>query len=251
MALMSWALWLLGNADAAIAQAAAAIRRADDIDHPHSQAYACYYASVLHALRGEFMKAQSYAERCLTLSDEHGFRQWRGLAHAVRGICSDLLSPSSVALEEVHMALDEYRSAGYQLGITALYVLLCPALLANSKREAALDLIEQGLTMADHNSERIFEAELYRLKAHALLTRGTPGSDPELQSLLEQALALARSQHAKALELRAAKSLAALWVDQGKHREALGLLEPVYAAFTEGFETRDLIEARSLLDQLK
>lgn len=251
MALMSWTLWLLGNADAAIAQAGAAIKRADDIDHPHSQAYACYYASVLHALRGEFTHAQRYAERCLALSEEHGFRQWRGLAHAVRGICSDLLSPSSVALEEVHMALDEYRSAGYQLGITALYVLLCPALLANSKREAALDLIEQGLTMANHNSERIFEAELYRLKAHALLIRGTPGVDPELQSLLEQALAVAKNQHAKALELRAAKSLAALWVSQGKYREALSLLEPIYASFTEGFETRDLVEAKSLLDQLR
>ncbi len=190
MALMSWTLWLLGDADAAIAQAAAAIQRADVIDHPHSQAYACYYASVLHALRGEFTHAQSYAERCLALSDEHGFRQWRGLAHAVRGICSDLLSPSVAALEEVHMALEEYRGAGYQLGITALYVLLCPALLSNGKRDEALDLIEQGLAMADHNSERIFEAELYRLKAQALLVRGTPGSDPEVQSLLEQALAL-------------------------------------------------------------
>jgi predicted ATPase len=251
MALMSWTLWLLGDADAAIGQAAAAIQRADDIDHPHSQAYACYYASVLHALRGEFTHAQGYAERCLALSDEHGFRQWRGLAHAVRGICSDLLSPSTAALEEVHMALEEYRGAGYQLGITALYVLLCPALLSNSKREAALDLIEQGLTMADRNSERIFEAELYRLKAQALLVRGAPSSDPEVQSLLEQALALSQNQQAKALELRAANSLAALWVNEGKHRQARDLLAPIYASFTEGFETRDLIEARDLLDQVQ
>jgi predicted ATPase len=173
------------------------------------------------------------------------------LAHAVRGICSDLLSPSAAALEEVHMALEEYRGAGYQLGITALYVLLCPALLSNSTREAALDLIEQGLTMADRNSERIFEAELYRLKAQALLVRGAPGSDPEVQSLLEQALALSKSQQTKALELRAAKSLAALWVDEGKRRQAQDLLAPIYASFTEGFETRDLIEARDLLDQLR
>jgi predicted ATPase len=251
MALMSWTLWLLGDADASIARTATAIQRADEIDHPHSQAYACYYASVLHALRGELTKAQSYADRCLALSDEHGFRQWRGLAHAVRGICSDLLSPSTAALEEVHMALDEYRSAGYQLGITALYVLLCPALLANSKREAALDLIEQGLAMANHNCERIFEAELYRLKAHALLIRGAAGADTEAQSFLEQALALAKSQHAKAIELRAAKTLAALWVDQGRHREAIGLLAPVYASFTQGFDTLDLIEAKALLNQLQ
>lgn len=251
MALMSWALWLLGDADAAIAQTAAAIRRADEIDHPHSQAYACYYASVLHALRGEFALAQSHAERCLALSEEHGFRQWRGLAHAVRGICSDLSSPSSAALEEVHMALEEYRSAGYQLGITALYVLLCPALLTNGKRDAAMDLIEQGLAMANHNCERIFESELYRLKAQALLIRGAPGTDPEVQSLLEQALALGKTQQAKALELRAAKSLATLWINEGRHGKALDLLAPIYASFAQGLNTLDLVEAKALLNQLQ
>ena len=55
LALMSWALWLLGHADTAIMRMDAAIRRADAISHPHSQAYACYYACILHALRGEFL----------------------------------------------------------------------------------------------------------------------------------------------------------------------------------------------------
>ena len=77
LALMSWALWLLGHADTAIMRMDAAIRRADAISHPHSQAYACYYACILHALRGEFLTAQGHAERCIALSEEHGFRQWR------------------------------------------------------------------------------------------------------------------------------------------------------------------------------
>jgi class 3 adenylate cyclase/tetratricopeptide (TPR) repeat protein len=90
LALMSWPLWLLGHVDTAITRMDAAIQRADAISHPHSQAYACYYASILHALRGELLTAQGYAERCLALSEEHGFRQWRGLAHAIRGICVTL-----------------------------------------------------------------------------------------------------------------------------------------------------------------
>jgi predicted ATPase/class 3 adenylate cyclase len=251
LALMSWALWLLGHVDTAITRMNAAIQRADAIDHPHSQAYACYYASVLHALRGEMLNAQGYAERCLTLSEEHGFRQWRGLAHAVRGICVTLLDPSSSALEEVRGALDEYRGAGYQLGITALYVLLCPALLSSHKSEAALDLIEQGLATANRNSERVFEAELYRVKARALFIRGAPNARTEAQLLLDQALTTAGSQHAKALELRAARDLAALWIDQGRREEALDLLAPIYAWFTEGFDTQDLKEAKALLDQLR
>jgi predicted ATPase len=250
LALMSWALWLLGHVDTAVTRVDTAIQRADAISHPHSQAYACYYASVLHALRGELLTAQRYAERCLTLSEEHGFRQWRGLARAVRGICATLLDPSSSsALEEIRTALDEYRGAGYQLGITALYVLLCPALLLSDKCEAALELIEQGLATTSRNSERIFEAELYRLKARMLLGRGAPDAKTMAQSLLDRALTTARSQGAKALELRAATDLAALWIDQGRRAEALALLAPVYASFTEGFDTQDLKQANALLDR--
>jgi predicted ATPase/class 3 adenylate cyclase len=251
LALMSWALWLLGHADTAITRLDAALKRADAIGHPHSQAYACYYASILHTLRGEFLTAQGYAERCLALSEEHGFRQWRGLARAIRGICVALLNPSSSALEEIRAALDEYRGAGYQLGITALYVLWCPALLLGRDCEAALELIERGLATTSRNSERIFEAELYRLKARALLLRGGPDAKTEAQSLLDEALTTARSQNAKALELRAAMDRATLWLDQGKREEALDFLAPIHAWFTEGFDTQDLKQANALLGQLR
>ena len=74
LALMSWALWVLGQADTAAARMAAALERANAVKHPHTQAYVCYYASILHALRGESAIARQYAERCLTLSEEHVFR---------------------------------------------------------------------------------------------------------------------------------------------------------------------------------
>lgn len=248
LALMSWVLWLLGYFDAAITRMDAAIKRADAINEPHSQAYACYYAAVLHALRGEMSRAQGYAERCRALSEEHGFQQWHGLAQAVRGICVTSLEPLSRADEEIRAAMDEYRGAGYQLGITALYVLLCPCLLLGREYEAALALIEQGLTTVSRNSERIFEAELYRLKAHALTLRG---KKDDATAALQKALRTARGQRAKALELRAAADLAALWMDQGKRQEALEVLTPVYGWFTEGVETQDLKQARALLDRLR
>jgi predicted ATPase/class 3 adenylate cyclase len=249
LALMSWVLWLLGYSDAAVTRMDAAIERADAIDHPHSQAYACYYASVLHALRGEMSRALKYAERCRALSEEHGFRQWHGLSQAVRGICMTSLEPSSRAGEGIRAAMDEYRGAGYQLGITALYVLLCPGLLLGQDFEAAIALIEQGLTTVSRNSERIFEAELYRLKARTLMLRGG-GEASDGTELLQKALRTARCQRAKALELRAATDLAALWMEEGKREEALALLTPVYGWFTEGFDTKDLRQAKALLDRL-
>src|SRR6266702_4113919 len=127
LALMSWALWVLGHVDTAVSRMVAALQRANVVAHPHTQAYVCYYASILHALRGEPSIAHQYAERCLTLSEEHGFRHWHGLSRATRGICMTTLDRSSRTLEEVRCALDQYRGAGYRLGITALDVLLCPA----------------------------------------------------------------------------------------------------------------------------
>jgi len=251
LALMSWALWVLGHVDMAAMRMAAALQRADAVGHPHTQAYASYYAAILHALRGEPSIAQRHAERCFTLSEERGFRHWHGLSRAIRGICITMLDPSAIALEEVRGVLDQYRSAGYQLGITALYVLLCPILLLRREPEAALEIIEQGLSAASHNSERIFEAELHRLKARALMVCGAPSGGTDAQSSLDRALAIARSQHARTLELRAAKDLAALWINQGRRDEALAFLAPIHASFTEGFDTRDLKEAKSLLDQLQ
>jgi class 3 adenylate cyclase/tetratricopeptide (TPR) repeat protein len=251
LALMSWALWLLGDVDTAVTRMTAAFQRAAGIEHPHTHAYACYYASVLHALRGEPAIAQGHAERCLALSEEHGFRQWRGLSRAIRGTCVTVLDPSSDMLKEVMGALEEYRGAGYQLGITALYVLLCRALLLLRQPEAALEVTEQGLATAVHNAEQIFEAELYRLKARALLARGGSDARTFARPLLDQALMTASSQHARSLELRAATDLAALAIDQGRRDEARAILAPIYAWFTEGLDTQDLKEAKAVLDQLR
>ena len=118
-----------------------------------------------------------------------------------------------------------------------------------NEAEAALELIDQGFSIVSRNSERCFEAELYRLKARALLMRGA--SDAEAESLLDQALRIARSQQARSLELRAATDLARLWMRQGKHVEARDGLASIHSRFTEGFDTRDVKEAKAVLAQLQ
>lgn len=247
--LMSWALWLRGHADSARLQIEAALERADAVAHPHTRAYVGYYASVLYALRGEHALALRHAERCVALSEEHGFGQWRNLARAIKGISATMLNPCSdtLALDDVKAAFDDYRRAGYALGITALDVLWCAALLLRQQPEAALEIIEQGLATASQNSERIFEAELYRLKARALLARDSDDAAADAQSLLSRAMATAQSQDARALEVRAATDLAALLRDRGRHTEAFDLLAPLHASFTEGSDTQDLREAKALL----
>jgi tetratricopeptide (TPR) repeat protein len=249
LVLMAWVFWILGQVDEAVSRMAAALERADTVQHAHTHAYAWYYASVLHALRGEPAIAQGYAERCLNMSEQHGFRHWLGLSRAIRDICAAMLDAPAGRLDEVKTSLEEYQRAGYQLGLTAQFVLLCPALLLRNEPEAALELIDHGLSIVSHNSERFFEAELYRLKARALLMRGA--AEIEAESLLDQALRTARSQQARSLELRAATDLARLWMNQDKHTEARNVLSSIYRCFSEGFDTRDLKEAKTVLDQLQ
>lgn len=246
---MAWVSWILGQVDEAVSRMTGALERADAVSHAHTFAYAWYYASVLHALRGEAESAQSYAERCLAISERHGFRHWLGLSRSIRDIYAVVLGSSRSQLDQVKTAVNEYRSAGYQLGVTVQFALLCPVLLHHNQPEAALEAVDQGLSIVSHNSERFFEAELYRLKARALLMRGAP--DTEAEALLEQALQTARSQEARSLELRAATDLARFWMAQGRCAEALDMLGPTYACFTEGFDTRDLKDARTLLAELR
>jgi len=248
LSLMSWVLWVLGHVDEAVARMGAALERADAVRHAHTHAYAWYYASVLHALRGEMPIAEAYAQRCLAISEQHGFRQWLGLSRSIRGVCAAALDASGGQLDEVKAALNEYQRAGYQLGITAQFGLLCAALLLRNESEAALEVIDHSLSIVNHNSERFFEAELYRLKARALLMRGARNA--EVESLFDQALRTARSQQARSLELRAATDLARLWINQGKRAEARDILASIYGRFSEGFDTRDLNEAKAVLAQL-
>jgi predicted ATPase len=114
-----------------------------------------------------------------------------------------------------------------------------------------LEIVEQGLATAKHNSEQIFEAELYRLKASAVLARGGPDAENHALPLLRQALRTAQDQRALSLELRAAMDLAALCLKQNKRAEALNLLAPIHNAFVEGFDTHDVREGRALLDRCR
>jgi predicted ATPase len=112
--------------------------------------------------------------------------------------------------------------------------------------EAGLTALTEALMLVEKTGERVYQAELYRLQGELLLAR-LAAHEPEAESCFQQTLDVARRQHAKSLELRGAMSLSRLWLRQGKRIEARQLLAAVYKWFTEGLETADLQEARTLL----
>jgi predicted ATPase len=170
------------------------------------------------------------------------------LSSAIRGVCGATLEASASRLDEVAAALDDYQQAGYQLGTTGQFALVASALILCKEPEAALERIDRGLSIVTRSDERYFEAELYRLKARALLMRGA--MDAEVESLLDRALQTARRQQARSFELRAAVDLARVWMNQDKPADAVNLLGPVYARFSEGFNTPDLKNAKALFTEL-
>jgi len=117
--------------------------------------------------------------------------------------------------------------------------------------EVGLTVLSEALAAVDQSGVRFYEAELYRLKGEFLLVQaGTEHEVQEAEACFQQALAVARRQQAKWLELRAATSLSRLWQHQGKRDAARHLLAEIYGWFTEGFETPDLREAKALLAEL-
>ena len=115
--------------------------------------------------------------------------------------------------------------------------------------EEGLIALDEALAVVESTGERYWEVELHRLKGTLLLARSAE-PQAEAEACFHQALDVARRQHAKSLELRAAMSLARLWQRQGKCDAAREVLDEVYGWFTEGFDTADLREAKALLDEL-
>ena len=145
--------------------------------------------------------------------------------------------------------------------------LLAEALARTRESDAGLRVLDDALAMADRNGERYYQAELYRLKGELLLRKSTDRAlaltatggqrvvesepvDGSAEGCFYRSIEIARRQKAKSLELRAVMSMARLYQEKGRTEEALDLLAPLYDRFTEGFDTKDLREAKALLYQL-
>jgi predicted ATPase len=150
----------------------------------------------------------------------------------------------------MHQALTAYRATGlaqYQVWFLAL---LSEVQGTYGQSVQGLEGIAEALTLVGREEgERCWAPELHRIKGELLLAQSSDNHSA-VEACFHHALDIARSQQAKSWELRAATSLARLWQQQGKRQEAYDLLAPVYNWFTEGFDTVDLQEAKTLLDEL-
>jgi predicted ATPase len=279
----AWVLWLLGYPDQALNRSHEALTLAQDLSHPFSLAFALNFAAEVHRLRREGQVAQKRAEAAITLSTERGFTVWLTGGIILRGWALAEQGQQEEGIAYMRQGLMTCRVTGIESGQPHYLAMLAEAYGKGGQAEEGLAMLAEALAMVDKNGEREWEAELYRLKGQLTLQSkvegpkskveearrvgiarqnmsssevGTVGDahptrETEAEEYFWKAIELARRQQAKSLELRAVMSLSRLWQQQGKKKEAHTMLAEIYGWFTEGFDTKDLQEAKELLEELE
>ena len=171
------------------------------------------------------------------------------MATAERGCVLALTGKACDAVQTIGAAITAYRSTGCTTWTPWWLSHLAIAHAELGQFNDAWSCIGEAIAVVEKTKEKWFEAELNRIAGETAL-RPPAGDAAKAQAYFDRALNIARVQQAKSWELRAATSMARLWRDQGKNEQARELLAPVYDSFTEGFDTRDLKEAKTLLEEL-
>jgi predicted ATPase/class 3 adenylate cyclase len=250
MCYLSWALWHLGYVDQASQLASKAVNRAEEISHPHTLVYTlCHARGMMDVFRRQSDDTKSYAGVVTSLCSEHAFPFWAAGGQIFGGWAAINQGEVDAGVDKLVCGLAAWRTTGARLWLPIFLALEAEGHLKAGRDQAALHSIEQALATSDETGERWAIAEILRVKANLLLTTGR-GKAEEVEEALIESLEIARQQQAKSWELRSATSLARLWRDQRKPQQARELLAPVYGWFTEGFDARDLKEAKALLDAL-
>jgi predicted ATPase len=245
----AWTLWYLGYPDQALARSQHAVTLAQQIAHPFSLSFVLSMTAMFHQFRHEGHAVHEYAAVAITLATEQGFPYWMAMGSIMRGWALAQQGQAQEGIAQIEQGLRAFRATGSELLQPYFLALLAEAHGNMGQPEAGLTALAEALTLAETTGERWYESECYRLKGELLLQQNA-ANQAEAESCFAQAIAIAQSQQAKSLELRAAMSLSRLWQQQGKRQEAHDLLASVYNWFTEGFDTADLKDAKALLDDL-
>jgi predicted ATPase len=250
---ISSALWFLGYPEQALKRSREALALAQELDHPYSLADAQLTGGALvHLLRRDLEPAQILAEESLTLASEHDFRYFAAQATVQRGRALAEQGQIEEGIAQLRQGLAYWESADIQYRRPTFLAWLAEAYGKAEQTKQGLRVVDEALAQVERTGERYYEAELHRLKGELLVMRDEEAETSlhQAESCFQHAIEVARRQQAKSCELRAVMSLCRLWQRQGKKADAHQMLAEIYTWFTEGFDTADLIEAKTLLEEL-
>ena len=243
-------LWAMGYPDKARQAAKEQLELSRRLEHPFNLFVALSVGTVGLTVCGETSLARQWLEEAKTIADEHAMKFmaeiivpfWDGPALIVQG-------EYEKGYARLTIGSNGWRSTGPLHLIPFANIMRARALTALERFDEATDLLNETLQIIDETGHRSEEAEVH-CAIGELQQRRTHADAGAAEVSFKKGLEIARFQGAKGWELRAAKCLASLWQSQGKRKEAHDLLAPIYNWFTEGFDTKDLIEAKALLVDL-
>jgi len=262
-------LWCCGYPDQALRKSQEALSLAQELTHPQSFVLArCWDAWLLQCCRRPEQILQGPTAAAITIAAEQGLWFYQGILSAIHGWALARQGSTEEGLAQIEQGLALYRENVGEHITPYLFALLAETQSDMGRSQDAAQSLSDALAIAEKNGEHFYDAELYRLYGELSLRSGEaetgrsgdgkplsdspiprfPVSSPE--KAFQKALDIAPRQQAKSLELRAATSLAHLWRQQGKKEEARQLLVDIYGWFTEGFDTKDIKEAKALIEEL-
>jgi class 3 adenylate cyclase/predicted ATPase len=243
-------LWLLGYPDRALERSNEALSLAETLSIPITLAQAQGMHGLLYCARREMTFAEEWADKTISYATAQGLPYWLTLCSILKGWLMDQRGQSELGIHQFDQGLCGYRATGAKLGLSWILASRGQLFAANGRIGEGLLFIEEALSHIEDTGERYCEAEVRRLRGELLLRQSHPEATTAAETCFQQSLNVARGQWAKSWELRTSMSLARLRLRQGRFRDGVKLLGPIYDWFVEGFDTLDLKDARRLLDNL-
>ena len=244
----AWSLLIMGYPDQAERLYAVGIAYAYAHSHTLTVANTKVHVSVFDALREDPVAALEHAGAAAAFCKENSILLRQVEAQIIEGWALAECGEPARGISETEAGIATWSQLGARIFDSVWYLLLAKGYARAGRLLEAHEALTTAFRAANGNGEHAYTAELHRFDGKLRLA--ISGAHVEAEQCFRTAIELARQQKAKLWELRAAMSLTRLWQGQGKHKEALDLLKPVYDWFTEGFGTKDLIDAKSLLEEL-
>jgi predicted ATPase len=241
-------LWLLGYPEAALSEVDQAVHDARKTGQATALIIVLTTAVSL-ILCGDQANARAKFDEGIALAHEKNSEFFGQLGSLNKGCALAVAGETDNGIRTLTAGLAAFQATGETVWGPWFWSNLMRAHSDAGQLDDAWRCNSEAFMAMEKTKERWCEAEVHRIAGETALI--SPARDAaRAEAYFEQALAVARQQQAKSWELRAAMSMARLWRDQGKRLQARELLAPVYGWFTEGFDTRDLKEARALLEGL-
>jgi serine/threonine protein kinase/tetratricopeptide (TPR) repeat protein len=262
-----WVLWSLGYPDRALAKSAEALSIARRLNHPQTLALALFMSSFVHFLRREYEESCKQSQASMAVSLEHELPQTLAWSSAHHGLSLAALDEGEKGIRQARESIDRQRALGAELARPNFLGMLAEMQGKYGRVDEGLSTVREALEIALRTGERAKEAMLHQVRGELLLKRaGMSTDDSDIHTTTDtvnrdhlikdaeesflEGIRVAQAQKAKGWELRVTTSLCRLWLQMGRTEQAREMLSQIYNWFTEGFETRDLKEARALLEEL-